>query len=107
MTDKPYPVTPDGRYFLVKDRLWRCTNPDLPEDERKALVKDLMGARLAVKYATSTEETKAARAKVHDAKVKLGERGPVWWNDGSRDVNRCHPKNTEYADWWRNLEDEE
>lgn len=104
MSGNPYPVTPDGRYFVVKDRLWRCTNPALPEDERVALVKDLMAARLAVKHAISETEMKVARAKVHEAKVKLGERGPVWWDDGSKDVNRYHPKNTEYADWWRGLQ---
>jgi hypothetical protein len=25
---------PDERYFLVKNRLWRCTNPALPKAER-------------------------------------------------------------------------
>ena len=25
-----YPVTPDGRYFVVRGRLWRCANPALP-----------------------------------------------------------------------------
>jgi len=103
MPANPYPVTPDGRYFVVKERLWRCTNPTLPDDERQALVKELMRARLAVKHATSDATLKAARARVHAAKVKLGERGPVWWNDGAEDVNRRHPKNTKYAEWWREV----
>lgn len=98
-----YPVTPDGRYFLVRDRLWRCADPSLSEEDLAALVKDLMNPRRAVKDATSQAATKAARAKVHAAKVALGERGPVWWDDGAPDVNRYHPKNTVYADWWRSL----
>lgn len=106
-TPAEIPVTPDGRYFVVKDRLWRCTNPSLADDERAALVQDLMGARSAVKHATSDAETKTARMRVHEAKVKLGERGPVWWDDGSKDVNRYHPKNTKYADWWSSLKKNE
>jgi hypothetical protein len=30
----PYPVTPDDRYFVVRGRLWRMANPELPEEER-------------------------------------------------------------------------
>ena len=103
MTRKPYPVTPDGRYFLVKDRLWRCTNPALHEAKRTVQVKLLMQARSAVKTAKTEAEMKEARGQVHAAKIALGERGPVWWDDGAPDVNRHHPKNTPYADWWRNL----
>ena len=98
-----YPVTPDGRYFLVKDRLWRCSNPALSKEEREKLVKDLMDARRIIKNAASDEAMRSARAAVHDAKVALGERGPVWWTDGASDVNRYHPKNTSYANWWRSL----
>ncbi|MDU9006793.1 hypothetical protein [Sedimentitalea todarodis] len=103
---KPYPKTPDGRYFLAKDRLWRCTDPSLSDSERRRLVKELMQARLGVKYATTDKERSAARLKVDAAKVQLGERGPVWWQDGAPDVNRYHPKNTVYADWWRGLSDD-
>ncbi|WP_275066506.1 hypothetical protein [Acidisarcina polymorpha] len=38
-----YPVTPDGRYFVVKGRLWRCTNPSLPPEVRQRLVGGLAG----------------------------------------------------------------
>lgn len=103
MASSSYPVTPDGRYFLVKDRLWRCTNSALPEAERVARVKDLMQARAAVKNAKTEEDVRKARDRVQAAKVALGERGPVWWNDGAPDVNRHHPKNTPYAAWWRSL----
>jgi hypothetical protein len=94
------PETPDRRYFVAKDRLWRKSNPALSEDERRRLVAELMAARRAVRDAADEEETRAARARVHAAKVALGERGPVWWNDGAPDENRKHPKNSTYAEWW-------
>ena len=102
MADR-YPVTPDGRYFVAKDVLWRRTDPTLPEDERQAQVDALMDARRAVKDARTEEETRAARARVHAAKVALGERGPVWWDDGAPDYTRRAPRNTPYAAWWEEL----
>jgi hypothetical protein len=42
--------------------------------------------------------------KVQKAKVALGERGPVWWDDGSPDFNRSQVTNTPYADWYFSLE---
>jgi hypothetical protein len=97
-------TTPDGRYFVVKERLWRCSNPTLDAGERQRLVNELMAARRAVKAAKASgdpEEMKVARAAVQDAKVALGERGPVWWEDGAPDFNRCKVANTPYADWYR------
>lgn len=44
-----------------------------------------------------------ARAHVDAAKQGLGERGPVWWDDGSADVNRRMARNTEYAAWYASL----
>lgn len=61
-----------------------------------------MKARRAVRDAKSEAETAAARADVHAAKVALGERGPVWWDDDAPDYTRRAPKNTPYADWWAN-----
>ena len=101
-----YPVTPDGRYFVVRGRLWRCTNPALPEEERKALVKALMAARRDVGAALGAEDKeaeRAARARVHEAKLALGERGPVWWDDGAPDYNRKMAGNTPYAEWFAGL----
>ena len=95
-----YPVTPDGRYFVAKGVLWRCTDPRLPEDARQAHVNALMDARRAVRDAEDEEMTRTARARVHAAKVALGERGPVWWDDGAPDHTRRAPKNTPYAEWW-------
>jgi len=62
-----------------------------------------MDARRAVgvaKRAGDAEVEKAARAQVHEAKLALGERGPVWWNDGAPDENRKMVRNSSYADWW-------
>ena len=98
-----YPVTPDGRYFIVKGRLWRCTDPRLPEDERQRLVRALMKARGDVRRAKQQDDDvllKDARARVHENKLALGERGPVWWTDGAPDYNRRKVENTPYRAWY-------
>lgn len=95
--------TPDGRYFVVKGQLWRCTNPALDEATRQHWVNELMDARRAVKSAKGSADAqalKAARQRVQHAKVALGERGPVWWQDDSPDYNRCRVINTPYAAWF-------
>jgi len=100
------PTTPDGRYFVVKGQLWRCSNPSLTEEERQRLVNELMDARRAVKSAKATQDSaqlKQARADVDAAKVALGERGAVWWKDGAPDYNRHKVDNTPYAQWYRSL----
>lgn len=105
-----YPITPDGRYFVVKGQLWRCSNPKLPDEQRQRLVADLMAARRAVKCAKASdnvEQLQEARSQVDAAKVALGERGPVWWSDGSPDYNRHNAANTPYADWYHSLIDAE
>ncbi len=99
-----YPATPDGRYFVVRGRLWRKSNPALNEQTRQQLVKDLMSARRDVRAAKGdTAGLAQARRRVDDAKVALGERGPVWWNDGEPDFNRHLVKNSPYATWFARL----
>jgi hypothetical protein len=99
-----YPDTPDGRYFVVRGRLWRKSNPALDDETRQALTKELMSARRAVRDAKGDPDAMAAaRRKVDDAKVALGERGPVWWEDGEPDLNRYLAKNTPYAAWFAQL----
>ncbi len=101
-----YPVTPDGRYFVVKEQLWRCSNPALDEVTKNSLVKQLMQGRRAVKEAMHSNDEialKAARQQVNASKVALGERGPVWWTDGALDYNRRKVKNTPYAQWYISL----
>ena len=106
--DERHPVTPDGRYFVVRGRLWRRSNPALPEPERQRLVDALMAARRAVQAAQkSGEGLAAARARVDAAKRGLGERGPVWWTDGAPDYNRRMVANTPYAAWFAGLAPED
>ncbi len=104
---KPPPVpTPDGRYLVVRGRLWRTANPALTAEARDQLVGDLMRARRAVGLASARGDEAAlagARSAIQAAKQGLGERGPVWWEDGAPDYNRFLAKNTPYADWWSGL----
>ena len=102
-------MTPDGRYLAVRGRLWRCADPRLAPDERQRLVDALMDARRAVgaaKRAGSRAAEAEARAGVDRAKRALGERGPVWWDDGAADLNRHLAKTTPYADWFAALDPE-
>ncbi|MDN3644634.1 hypothetical protein QWY75_00280 [Pontixanthobacter aestiaquae] len=83
MTD--YPRTPDGRYFVVNRKLRRLSNPELDQDDRECLVKELMQTRRQVAAANRAADEpmlKDARRKVNAAKIALAERGPVWWTDG-------------------------
>jgi len=103
---RQYPVTPDGRYFVVDGRLWRTTNPALAPALRQELVDKLMKARRQVgiaKKAGDAEAERQARAAVDEAKRALGERGPVWWSEGAPDFNRRLAANTPYADWYAAL----
>jgi len=107
---RQHPVTPDGRYFVVKDRLWRTSNPELAPEKRQELVKQLMDARRQVGAALKAQDLEAerrARAAVDAAKRALGERGPVWWTDGAPDFNRKLVANTPYAQWYAALPPED
>ncbi|WP_282272645.1 hypothetical protein [Stenotrophomonas sp. PS02298] len=95
--------TPDGRYLVVRGRLWRASNPSLPEQLRASLVSQLMTARREVGAARRSGDRQLlakAGAAVDAAKRGLGERGPVWWQDGAPDFNRHLARNTPYADWY-------
>jgi hypothetical protein len=97
-----YTPTPDRRYFVVRGRLWRLSNPFLDPEVHQRLVKELMSARRAVRDASTSAERTAARVRVDAAKCALGERGDAWWNDGAPDYNRHLAVNTPYADWFLN-----
>lgn len=102
MIGQRYPVTPDGRYFVVRGRLWRCSDPALPDGERKRLTSLLMAARRAVGKARRLGDAAglaAAHEAVDAAKIGLGERGPVWWTDGAPDLNRKMARTSPYAAW--------
>lgn len=67
-----YPTTPDGRYFVVRGRLWRCSNTELPGDERQRLTEELMAARRAkgiAMRAGDEEGRERARQQVDAAKI--------------------------------------
>ncbi|AJE80928.1 hypothetical protein SLNWT_0552 [Streptomyces albus] len=82
--------TPDGHFVVIRGRRWRATDPAVPEDAAARLRSHLMSARSAVGVAKRRGDEAAersARARVHRAKVALGERGtPPWWeqNDAER-----------------------
>lgn len=50
-----------------------------------------------------TEDRPFARSQVDVAKVALGERGLVWWNDGAVDYNRNFVRTKPYAEWFEDL----
>lgn len=90
--------------MVVRGRLWRLSNPHIPEDIRIGLVSALMDARRAVKEAKSNVEAmKLARQRVDAIKTSLGERGAVWWADDAPDYNRKLARNTPYRDWFETL----
>jgi len=105
--DAKNPVTPDGRYFVVRGRLWRMSDPNLDDACRDGLVRELMKARYEVGAAKRRRDNDAetqARAAVNRVKHLLGERGPVWWDDGAPDYNRHMARNTPYAEWFTSLD---
>jgi len=64
-----------------------------------------MSARRAVRDSRGdAEATLAARKRVDAAKIGLGERGPVWWDDGAPDYNRKLVKNSPYQNWFSDIE---
>ena len=96
------PLTPDGRYILVRGRLWRAADPNLSETARAEAVAALMEARRAVGRARRGGDRDALRIAgeaVDRGKIALGGRGPVWWTDGAPDVDRRLARNTPYAQW--------
>lgn len=85
MSGREVEHTPDGHYVVIDGRRWRATDLALSEERRQELVYALMSARRAVgaaKRSGDAEAERAARARVHAAKVGLGERGPKWWERG-------------------------
>jgi hypothetical protein len=96
-------LTPDGRYIVERERLWRAANPELSSDDRAKWTKALMPARREVgrgRRAGDLAAVARARTRVDRAKRALGERGPVWWTDGAHDYNRHLVHNTPYAEWF-------
>jgi hypothetical protein len=102
-TDPTPLVTPDGRYLVVRGRLWRTASPKLADEVKARLVRELMDARRGVSVAKREGDPQAeaaAHAAVDVAKRALGERGPVWWSDGAPDLNRHLARTGPYAAWY-------
>jgi hypothetical protein len=81
----------DDRYIEIDGRRWRRADPAIPEALKAELVSELMAARRAVKAARNVNDDdalSAARARVHDAKLALGERGCPWWESPDEDALR-------------------
>ena len=98
---KDYTPTPDRRYFVLRGRLWRLSNPFLDAKDHERIVQQLMHARRAVHNAADPSERIMARVKVDAAKRALGERGEPWWDDGAPDYSRRLAADTPYAEWAR------
>ena len=86
--------------MVIRGRLWRLSNPFLDPAEHERLVAELMRARRAVRRAPDSPARLAARQRVDAAKRALGERGEVWWDDGSPDYNRQRVSDSPYAAWF-------
>lgn len=96
MSRKERPHTPDGKYLVARGLLKRCTNPNLADQDRRKAVKKLMQGRMS-----------GDREAVTEAKIALGESGPVWWSDGAPDLSGTPPADTEYRGWWETLSEED
>jgi hypothetical protein len=76
------PKAADGHWIVIDGRRWRVTDPAIPSALRSELVAALMDARRAVARHLRVRDqagVAAARQRVGDAKVALGERGAPWW----------------------------
>jgi len=68
----------------------------LDDSTRRKALKQLMQARVN-KDRTATIQ----------AKILLGEAGPVWWDDDQPDFSGKQPSDTPYAAWWDSLTDKQ
>lgn len=75
--------TEDGHHVVIDGRRWRATDPAIPDTLAAELRSELMAARRAVR-----SDGDAARPRVRDAKIALGERGEPWWE--ATDEGRRH-----------------
>jgi hypothetical protein len=52
----PNEVTPDGRYFVVRGRVWHLSNPLLEPEVRRQLTQELMAARRKIRTVKNDPE---------------------------------------------------
>jgi len=72
-----------------------------------SLVNERMNARrgsAAARAQAGPKAEAASHSTVDRAKVALGERDPVWWNDGAPDDNRHMMRNTPFTDWFASFD---
>jgi hypothetical protein len=103
MAGLKHPVTPDGRYFVVRGKLWRMANPNLSAEARSAFVSELMAARSAVRSAKLAGD-QAAEAAGHHAVdvVKRNSANEVRYGGPmDPDLNRRMVRTTPYAAWFQ------
>jgi hypothetical protein len=102
-----YPVTPDGRYFVVRGLPVLTTDPTLPADEARPAhpgVDDRPArGRGARARGGNPEETRQARAAVRRGQAGAGERGPVCGATAQPTTTGRMAKNTPYAQWYAAL----
>lgn len=67
-------VSDDGHVVVTNGRRERAADPALPDVVAAELRQSLMSAQQAVG---------AARAREHEAKTALGERGTPWWEQSA------------------------
>ncbi len=82
------------------------TNPALSEETQAMLRRDLMAGWRAKRKAQLADDLfsiRIAKIDIDCTKQMLGERGPVWWDDGAPDYNRYLAKNTPYKSWEQSL----
>ena len=98
-------MTPDGRYFVVRGRLWRMASPGLNEAERTDLVGRLMRARRAVRDAKRSAYVDA-EANAHRPWTRSSGARREWAGMVGRRLagsQPVHGKNTTYADWYAKI----
>jgi hypothetical protein len=87
VTDEDASDTAEGeRWIVVNGKRWRATDPAIEPKFRSELVDELMAARRSVQRARRHHDPVSeqdAHARVHRAKVALGERGEPWWDEPS------------------------
>lgn len=67
-------VSDDGHVVVTNGRRERAADPAVPDDVAAELRRSLMSARRTVGV---------ARAREHEAKTALGERGMPWWEQSA------------------------
>jgi hypothetical protein len=86
MKEQLFLETPDDRYIIVRGRLWRKANPNLPEEVKQRLVSELMSARRAVREAAGGSDARSAnRGRRGEGRVGGARAGMAdGWRAGSQ-----------------------